>query len=324
MDNFISCDWGSSTFRLRLIDGTNMSVIAQELTSMGILRINQDWKDQETEEEVKRMEYYLDYVKKNIEVLEARTDSDLSGLPVILSGMASSTIGIEALPYGNLPFSLKQPRLPVKIFEAGERFNHPLWLVSGLRSDNDVLRGEEIQLLGLMQNYPELTDGLFIFPGTHSKHLLIQNGSVETIRTFMTGEVFGLLATHSMLAGSVEKHQVFSEENKAAFIRGVNDAASENILHAFFVVRTNEIFGKLSLKENYSYLSGLLIGTELAGIPAAYSPVYLCCESELRPWYELAFSTMGIVQAHQFSIEAIESAVTAGHYYIYKHQQANA
>lgn len=319
MEKFLSCDWGSASFRLRLIDGAAMTVIAQELTTMGILRMNENW--QKLEDQPGRREHYLAYLKSNIDVLEARTGESLDGLPVVLSGMASSALGIEEIPYGNLPFALKDGKLPVKRFEASEDFNHPLWLVSGLQGKSDLLRGEEIQLMGLLENSPEMKSGLFIFPGSYSIHIELRDGVVENFRTFLTGELFSLLTAQSILSLSVEKHQQFSPDYRQAFSQGVQAAGEVNILHALFLVRTQDIFGEFNHQENYSYLSGLLIATELAGLRNSGRDIFLCCNSELRPWYELAFEMLGISQPRKFSSQEIDAAIARGHQLIYQQQK---
>ena len=49
MNKFISCDWGTSNLRLRLVDGDNRSVLKEMETSEGIASVHQSWKDQRRE-----------------------------------------------------------------------------------------------------------------------------------------------------------------------------------------------------------------------------------------------------------------------------------
>ena len=45
---------------------------------------------------------------------------------------------------------------------------------------------------------------------------------------------------------------------------GVRAAAEESLLHGLFLGRSNVLFGKLEPAENYWFLSGVVIGAEVA------------------------------------------------------------
>jgi 2-dehydro-3-deoxygalactonokinase len=122
------------------------------------------------------------------------------------------------------------------------------------------MRGEEVQIFGAMR-LAGLTDGLFVLPGTHSKWATVQGGRITGFRTFMTGEFYGLLSQHSILARMLEADAPLDE---AVFLRGVTSASdSQGLLHAAFGVRALSLFDRLTPAQSASYLSGLLIGQEL-------------------------------------------------------------
>lgn len=123
------------------------------------------------------------------------------------------------------------------------------------------MRGEEVQIFGAMR-LSGLAEGLFVLPGTHSKWATVRAGRVIGFRTFMTGEVYGLFGQHSILARTLDADAPL---DKAAFRRGVARAGNgEGLLHNAFGVRALALFGRLSPAQSASYLSGLLIGEELA------------------------------------------------------------
>src|SRR5690606_28554761 len=96
-------------------------------------------------------------------------------------------------------------------------FDHDVLLLSGLCSVNDVMRGEEVQLLGL-QRYNDNTDALFILPGTHSKHIRVKENNIISFKTYITGELFQILSTHSLLKNSIVKSSTIDKE---AFRKGL-------------------------------------------------------------------------------------------------------
>ncbi|MEP7319631.1 MAG: 2-dehydro-3-deoxygalactonokinase, partial [Panacibacter sp.] len=214
MKNFISCDWGTSSFRLRLINAETNAVLAETKSAQGIAATYALWKEQSNTD---RIAFYSHIILQGILSLEQQCGYSLDGVTIIISGMASATIGIIELPYKPIPFYINKAELETHIIPATETCSHTMLIVSGVRSSNDVMRGEETILAGC--NIKESNEKqLFIFPGTHSKHVSVENGLIAGIKTFMTGEVFELLNSKSILAASVENN---SNENSAAFIKGI-------------------------------------------------------------------------------------------------------
>ena len=105
----------------------------------------------------------------------------------------------------------------------------------------------------------------------------------------MTGELFDLLATKSILSNSVKSENLFSEIGQSWFEKGVEEGATKNLLNSIFHVRTNLLFNKLLPVENYHYLSGLLIGTELKDLlQNDYSTVTIVSDKKFLPLYSNA------------------------------------
>jgi 2-dehydro-3-deoxygalactonokinase len=75
------------------------------------------------------------------------------------------------------------------------------WIVPGLSDPRgDVMRGEEVQLLGAVSAGLAPADALLCQPGTHCKWARMRDGAVAAFSTSMTGEMFALLKQHSLLA----------------------------------------------------------------------------------------------------------------------------
>lgn len=255
---FISCDWGTSSFRLRVIDAVKRTTLGEIRTQQGIASTFALWKEQQHTD---RFLFYRDYLNSQVIQLEDSFGSSLHDTTIIIAGMASSAIGMKELPYQQIPFAIRVQNLKIERVATSTDFPHPIILISGLCSENDVMRGEETIIAGCALNDAGKKQ-LFILPGTHSKHVIAEEGILTSFKTHMTGELFELISTKSILAASVEKHELPLEENNN-FIQGVQDAAASSLLNSIFHVRTNAIFNKLNKQDNYAYLSGLLIGEEL-------------------------------------------------------------
>ena len=211
MEKFLSCDWGTSSFRLMLIEIAGARVIAEENSDHGIAKVFELWKQSGEPEDV-RFFFYLNIIGQHIDALQKKLNSSLDGLPLVISGMACSTLGMIDLPYKELPFSTDGSDLITKLVEAGDNFKHDIIFISGAKTDSDAMRGEETQLVGC---FPDEQEQVFIFPGTHSKHVTVKNGKTVDIKTYMTGEFFELLSVKSILSASVEKTtDLNNEKNK--------------------------------------------------------------------------------------------------------------
>lgn len=324
MAEFLSCDWGTSSFRLRLVEAADMRVIAESKSDSGIASTYALWSETGEEDSAKRVQFYLRFIRESIEKLEQEQAKSLKGIPLIISGMASSSIGMQELPYSQLPFAVDGSDVRVKSFEARNVLENPILLVSGVSSDDDVMRGEETQLIGVVEDQAEEGDEqAFILPGTHSKHIFVKAGLLVGFKTFMTGEFFELLSKRSILYVSVEANRdpLQSERLMQSFKHGVLASRGANLLHAAFLVRTNSLFGKLSKQENFSFLSGLLLGVELQEIlTSTHLKINLCCGSNLKEPYETALHTLGLHErTHIFSAKEADEAVIKGHFKILNH-----
>ena len=276
---FLSCDWGTSSFRLRMVRTGDGEVLAETRAGKGIAAINTEWINS-GKSSTERVAFYQQQLSSAIAELRTAT----AGLPLIISGMASSSVGMFELPYGEIPFYLSEGNLTVKKIQALDNFPHEIVLVSGLRSANDVMRGEETMVLGCDLSAGE--EWLVIFPGTHSKHAVIKNGSLINFQTYMTGEIFDLLTTKSLLSRSVSLGEV--EAGSKAFSNGVKEGREGNLLNSIFHVRTRQLLANAKPVENYHYLSGLVIGYELSSIGNSRQNILLVCSTGLGALYKQA------------------------------------
>ncbi|UOQ97223.1 2-dehydro-3-deoxygalactonokinase [Hymenobacter sp. 5317J-9] len=316
---FLSCDWGTSSFRLRLVERETLKILAEESSKEGNAATAELWK-QAGQPAEQRVAFYLAIVQRHLKKLEEAVKTPLDDVPVIISGMASSTVGMKEVPYKPLPFATDGSDLATETIAATADFRHEVLLISGVKSADDVMRGEEVQLVGCrFENTAEKQ--LFLHPGTHAKHVLVQHGQAVSLKTYMTGELFSLLSTKSILAASVAESGKLEEgKNRVWFEQGVRTSQEANLLHNAFLVRTNDLFKKASKPENYFYLSGLLIGNECnelrANIPAG---ITLAGEPVLVQLYGAALQALGIAGRCPVRTKTAEEVTLNGHFAVLQH-----
>ena len=164
------------------------------------------------------------------------------------------------------------------------------------------MRGEETQILGL----GDAAEGLVCLPGTHSKWVEIDGGRIERFATFMTGELFALLRSRSVLAGAVEDETV--DPAAPAFHDGVAHGWRDpaGILAGLFALRAGWLIHGTPQGQGLARLSGLLIGSEIAAASVRLgnpSSVTLVAAGSLRLLYEAAFAVAGLSVAQIFDAE---------------------
>ena len=159
----------------------------------------------------------------------------------------------------------------------------------------DVMRGEETQLLGLLQAEPDLS-GLVCLPGTHSKWVQLSGGRVMGFSTAMTGELFALLGRSSVLQHSLSDAHPSGDPASPSFVAGVTAglAAPERLLSHLFGIRAASLLHGMQGVAAADMLSGLLIGAEVGGMEwEAGAPVILVASGAMAQLYSKALALAG-------------------------------
>lgn len=327
--HFLSCDWGTSSFRLRLVEVASGEVLITQRSADGV----QTLARAHAGDAAGRAAAYRALLAQQVRtLLQAPAASGTQPGVVIISGMASSSVGWQELPYAALPVALDGAGLvhaalsPLTPAETGAAAPLPVVLYSGITSGTDIARGEETEALGLLRApaYAALrADCLLLLPGTHSKHLRVQDGRLVGLQTFMTGELLAVLSQHSLLQHSVAAPGVASADTaaetracEAELQAGALAGAQPPLSHALFQVRCRQLLAKVPPAHNYHYLAGLLIGAELAALPAATGgaiPVLLAAGERQARSYVLAAQALGLApRLHLVPPAVVELAAAHG------------
>jgi 2-dehydro-3-deoxygalactonokinase len=183
----------------------------------------------------------------------------LGDLPMLMAGMVGSNRGWVETPYVPCPAGLPELAARLHWIEA-ERAAIVPGVAYELDGGADVMRGEEVQLLGAYAEGWIGPDASLCHPGTHNKWVRIEDGRIAAFRTIMTGEIFSLLKEHSilgdLLATPVEPGRAF----EAGLRHGLD---GDDLTAELFSVRARALLGKAPREEASAYVSGLLIGADL-------------------------------------------------------------
>ena len=212
--------------------------------------------------------------------------------PVVACGMVGSRQGWFEAPYRTTPCIPLDPAALVAVPTTDPRIT--MRIVPGVRQNKpaDVMRGEETQIAGALVLTPGF-DGVFCMPGTHTKWVHISAGEVISFQTFMTGELFALLSTQSVL-----RHGMAGGGwDDSAFDAALSDALSrpEKIAANLFSLRAEGLLANLAPAAARARLSGLLIGVELAAAKPYWlgQPIAIIGADALSATYARALSAQG-------------------------------
>jgi len=234
-DGFIAVDWGTTNRRAYLIDGSGQCTNEFE-DRKGVLSVAAG--------------AFPDAVS---EIRQRLGDK-----PLLLAGMVGSNRGWKEARYVPCPAGLDD--LAAALVWADEREAIVPGVSYSKNERADVMRGEEVQLLGAIAAGSVDPDGLVCHPGTHNKWATLREGKISEFRTVMTGELFSLLKDHSILSDLLQSPVELNESFRAAARHAITHEALPADL---FSVRSRVLLGQAKKEDAASYASGLLIGADV-------------------------------------------------------------
>ncbi len=282
-------DWGTSRFRLWLVDADG-KVLAERRSDDGL--------------DASRTKGFAQTLEGHLADLGAPAD-----MPVIVCGMAGSRQGWVEANYVAVPADLSAILSGcVKI----EGVRRDVRIIPGLSQSGlspNVMRGEETQLLGAMLDR-NLSSGIIAMPGTHSKWVELEEGRATSFSTYLTGELYALLASQSILRHSIQDAAVMASADHPQFTDALELMLSgKQMLGELFGIRAAMLLDNLPPEGAASRLSGLLIGAELAGAKARHDgKVTLVASGAMAALYGKALSVANI----QYDVVDADEAVRKG------------
>jgi len=297
--HLIALDWGTTSLRAYRFDGGGQVAESRQLAA-GILRVDSEGGA-------------IDGFERAFDQACGDWRGAWPASAIIACGMIGSAQGWREAAYLEVPTSLDD--LGRALTEVETRSGAVLHIIPGLIARGplpEVMRGEETQIAGVIGGVIEgMIEGMIEgviegeggaerwigLPGTHSKWVRVQDRRIVGFHTFMTGEVFAALSAHTILGRTMRPPATPDDQ---AFDRGVAVARSPQgragVLSTMFSTRTLGLVGALTAEAQADYLSGLLIGHELAGLEqlgARLEPVVLVGSEDLCRRYRRALAVFG-------------------------------
>jgi 2-dehydro-3-deoxygalactonokinase len=265
-DGFIAVDWGTTNRRAYLLGRSGTTAEFED--SRGVLAVDDG----------------------GFPAAVAQIRERLGDLPMLMAGMVGSNRGWVEAPYVRCPAGADELLANLIWPEQGRTAIVPgVSLEQGDRAD--VMRGEEVQVVGAISAGLVPADATICHPGTHNKWICVKAGRINSFRTVRTGELFDLLREHSILAPLLSG----PADLDGPFLQGVRAGLGGTALGAeLFAIRARVLLGKADAGDAPSYGSGLLIGSDVrAGLPDGEPTVYVVGRPELTRLYAAALTEAG-------------------------------
>ena len=240
---WVGIDWGTTNLRAWAID-KNGNILATSNTQRGMARLSPG-------------EFELALLDQIEPWLNATGRTD-----VVICGMAGARSGWAETPYRETPCKPLSALSFVSPTSCDRRIS--VSIMNGIKTRKprlDVIRGEETQIAGFL-NTEQNFSGVICLPGTHTKWVQVDNGIIVCFQTFMSGEIFDLLARKSTLSAFVSVSLGDDSEFKCAVeiaLRNPADLAAQ-----LFAIRADALLDGLTPERASARLSGTIVGAELA------------------------------------------------------------
>jgi len=196
---------------------------------------------------------------------------------IIASGMISSNVGLHEVPHVAAPAGVRDLAAGMVFARLPGVADKPFWFVPGVKNsvgavdtDNcarmDIMRGEEVEVFGLVRRLAVQEPAGFVLPGSHSKFVVTDAaGRIAGCLTTMAGELLGVITENTILKSALQGSLV-SRVDEAMVLRGAACARQVGLSRACFTVRILDQFTGCTPEEKANFLLGAVLATDIAAL----------------------------------------------------------
>lgn len=191
---------------------------------------------------------------------------------ILLSGMISCPTGMVEVEHLPAPVDRERLRGAIVPYEENKFFKRTVEIVPGIKTLGygekaapedarrvNIMRGEEIEIFGILRNHPELAKGktILVLPGSHTQVAFINDGCVEGISSNVTGELFGAITKETILGASVAGDEAW-EMDPDMICLGYKNVRTYGFNRALYILRVLDLFTEADINGRRSYFEGVL------------------------------------------------------------------
>ncbi|OZU88265.1 hypothetical protein CIL03_11465 [Virgibacillus indicus] len=265
----ILIDSGTTNSRIRLVHEESTQLIDIIKIEVGIRNTAIDGNNHSLKSEI--TQGIRELVRKNkLETAQINY--------IIASGMITSNLGLYEVDHVTAPADLEDFVHHSKTVISEDFYHIPCLFVPGMKNRHDVsdegsvidqmdiLRGEEVETIGLLEQLKPAGKGLMILPGSHTKYLLIDEDQTF-LSSFSTlgGEVLHSISSSTILSDSLNTTLIESL-NRHQLIEGYKAAKKVGLTRSFYHIRLLQLFSELDDNERANYFVGAVLQSDMQAL----------------------------------------------------------
>ncbi|MFG6147514.1 2-dehydro-3-deoxygalactonokinase [Halobacillus sp. B23F22_1] len=191
---------------------------------------------------------------------------------IVAAGMITSNLGLHEVPHIPSPARIEDFIGGVQVVEAEEFLNIPCLYVPGMKNNvsaslddisvinqYDVMRGEEVETIGLLTQAKPQGKGLMVLPGSHTKFVLVgEQQELLSCRSTLGGEMLQAVRDQTIISDSLHENLV-EEVNPDYLIKGYLAARKVGVTRSLYHIRLLQLFSELTADERANYYAGAIL-----------------------------------------------------------------
>ncbi|MBY0223477.1 MULTISPECIES: 2-dehydro-3-deoxygalactonokinase [Sporosarcina] len=266
----ILIDSGTTNSRIRLIESSKNLITDIEKVRIGV----RNTAIEGTNEGLKN------HLHNGIANLLERNNLSAANIEyIVASGMITSKLGILEVPHLTAPVTAEDFAKNSQVAILDEFFNIPCIFVPGMSNyaanvadqvdqinQFDVMRGEEVESLGLLKQLELEGRGILVLPGSHTKFVMVdRNRTLSSCLSTLAGETLMAIQKETILSDSVSSKLVQSVD-ESMLLKGFRAAETHGLTRSFYHVRLLELFTDVTDNERANYYAGAVIHEDLKSL----------------------------------------------------------
>jgi len=203
---------------------------------------------------------------------------------IMAGGMITSNVGLIEIPHLTAPVGIMELRKGVRDVLIEEICPIPISFIPGVKNkvncinlstfeQMDIMRGEEIETIALMDKIDSDCGCVIVLPGSHTKFVKV-DGSKKIVAclTTLTGEILSAITNDTIIADAVEKKFVSKEEyDKDMLLLGFNTAVKTGLSRAVFSSRIINQFCEDNKAKIANYVLGAVLQSDIEAVKKSAS-----------------------------------------------------
>jgi len=204
-------------------------------------------------------------------------ETDLTA--ILASGMISSNVGLAEVPHCKAPAGAAELAKAAKTVSLPDVSSIPITIIPGVKNPvdpvdldsfggMDMMRGEEVETLALLEEYPKGKPYLLVLPGSHMKFVSTDaQGRILGCLTSISGELLSSITHDTIIADAVGRSFAAAETYDADFVAlGAKEAAAVGLGRTCFSARILSQFPKTAPEKLACFILGAVLQGDLTAL----------------------------------------------------------